>query len=519
MEARMLLAVDDQADNLFVLEQLVAEHLPECKLVTACCAEEGLALARQEPIWCAVIDMMMPGMDGIEMCRRLKADEKTASIPLILLTAYQTTTHERAAAMDAGSDEFISKPVDGIELCARIRAMLRIKQGEEDRREFNTDLERLVRQRTRELQESEQKYRQLVSTTTDAIMLFDADSKQFLEINKACERLYGYSRDEMLALNHGDITAEPDQSSESIDATIAGQFDSIPLRYHRKKDGTVFPVEISASTFELDGKKVLCGVVRDVTGRLRAEAAIQKNEQQAVAGRMAARVAHEINNPLAAIKNSFLLIRDAVPQDHPYYEMLDLIDGEIHRIARIVRQMLYVYRPQTASPEDFDLYGAVRDICALLAGDCRAREVTIVPEMPQSPIPVHLQKSALYQVLFNLLHNAIEATPKGGTIKLAATVTDGQLELSVTDEGGGIPAEMRARIFEPFYTTKPVTGGAKAGAGLGLPVSLSLVEAMGGTLNVDGANGGAVFRMRLPMTRDECARRPTNGPSLQNPDR
>ena len=126
-----------------------------------------------------------------------------------------------------------------------------------------------------QLQESEEKFRQVVSTTTDAIMLFDAETRQFIEVNKACEELYGYSREEFLNLKQSDITAEPKKSNESIEQTFKGKLFKIPIRYHRKKDGTMFPVEISAGTFEVKGRRVLCGVIRDITERKKAEEKIR----------------------------------------------------------------------------------------------------------------------------------------------------------------------------------------------------------------------------------------------------
>ena len=166
------------------------------------------------------------------------------------------------------------------------------KRVEEELKVLNESLERRVDERTKKLvekseklmseivtrermefalKESEERYRQIVSTTRDAIMVFDAKTRQFIEVNKACEELYGYSREEFLNMRHSDITNAPEITDESIFKTIAGELQDIPLRYHRKKDGTVFPVEISASAFTYKGQKVLCGIIRDITERKKKE--------------------------------------------------------------------------------------------------------------------------------------------------------------------------------------------------------------------------------------------------------
>ena len=138
--------------------------------------------------------------------------------------------------------------------------------------------------------ESEEKYRQVVSTTKDAIMIFDVETREFIEVNKSCEEIYGYRRKEFLTMRHTDITNEPQISECTIRKLITGKRYKIPLRYHRKKDGTVFPVEISASIFTHKGRKVICGIIRDITERKRMEEELKTlNEslEQRVANRTA----------------------------------------------------------------------------------------------------------------------------------------------------------------------------------------------------------------------------------------
>jgi PAS domain S-box-containing protein len=138
------------------------------------------------------------------------------------------------------------------------------------------------KQATEALRQSEEKYRQLFETVADVIVVFDGETRRFVDVNEKACCLYGYSREEFLELTHTDITAEPDSSNASIEETLAGTRTQVPLRYHKKKDGTLFPVEISSSTFVLAGRSVLCGVLRDITERRQAEEAItqQLNFQQ-----------------------------------------------------------------------------------------------------------------------------------------------------------------------------------------------------------------------------------------------
>ena len=130
------------------------------------------------------------------------------------------------------------------------------------------------------LQESEQKYRQLFATEPDAAAIFDAETRRFLDVNEAGLSLYGYTREEFLSLEFADISADPEQCEANVRQVIAQQEGRIPVGYHKKKDGTVFPVEISASSFLLGGRLVLCGVVRDVTERKRAEEALRASEER-----------------------------------------------------------------------------------------------------------------------------------------------------------------------------------------------------------------------------------------------
>jgi PAS domain S-box-containing protein len=130
------------------------------------------------------------------------------------------------------------------------------------------------------LRESEAKYRELFATESDGIMILDVGSNQFTDVNNAALRLYGYTRDEFSKIKPTDLSAEPEKSRAAIDSAIAGKIDMVPLRYHKKKDGTVFPVEISFKVFVLKNRKMICALMRDITERERKEQALRESEEE-----------------------------------------------------------------------------------------------------------------------------------------------------------------------------------------------------------------------------------------------
>jgi len=251
----------------------------------------------------------------------------------------------------------------------------------------------------------------------------------------------------------------------------------------------------------------VCAVVQDITTQKQAEEALRQSqrlqveaEKLAATGRMAARIAHEINNPLAGIKNSFLLVKKAVPKDHPRYGFVGLIEKEIDRIAEIVRQMYDLHRPNQDLAREVFVADTIHDVVAMLQPLCRRHQVTIDIEMPEPQLVACLPEGSLRQVLYNLLGNAIEASPCGGLVKIDVKRAENTLCVSVADQGRGIPHELHSRIFEPFFTTKERE--ASGGLGLGLSICKGIVEALQGSVELQSEIGqGSLFCVKLPLHR------------------
>jgi PAS domain S-box-containing protein len=219
-------------------------------------------------------------------------------------------------------------------------------------------------------------------------------------------------------------------------------------------------------------------------------------EKMAALGELAAGVAHEINNPLAGIRNAFTLIREGLPHDHEQQELLGLVDAEIERVASIIHQMYQLYRRDPQPASQVRIAKVIADVKTLLQPIAKRHRVNLDVERAQRPLEATLPEGELKQVLFNVIRNAIQASRPGQSVRVRTYASHACVGVTVRDWGTGISAEDRPHIFEPFFTTK---GRLKDGMGLGLSVSRNLVEAMGGEIRLASLPGrGTVFAIRLP---------------------
>lgn len=238
----------------------------------------------------------------------------------------------------------------------------------------------------------------------------------------------------------------------------------------------------------------------DITTARRAEAKLREVETLSTMGRLAARVAHEINNPLAGIQNSFLLLKDAIPGTHPHYSYVGAMEREIGRIANVTRQLYETYRPETDGAARAGVRTLIGDAIALLTQVNRPSRVSIRSELDRLPTEVAIPESVLRQSVYNLVQNAVEASPPGGTVTVRAEAQNGTFELRVRDQGAGIPAEVRPVLFQPFVSTKG-RNVPTSGMGIGLSLVHRSVQAVGGSIEIlDPPDGGTEFVVRMPIT-------------------
>lgn len=240
----------------------------------------------------------------------------------------------------------------------------------------------------------------------------------------------------------------------------------------------------------------------DISERKQMEESLRNMEQLSARGQMAAYIAHEINNPLAGIKNAFRLLEEAIPADHPRRPYADLIRRETDRISNIVRTMYSLYRPYTKETKRVYLKDVFQDLCSLLEPKLRSQDVEIRTRTVPPDLTADLPEGLIRQVLFNLIQNAVEASSPGNTVEVAGMREGSSLLLTITDQGSGIAAEEIQHVFRAGFTTKQ--DKEMSGLGLGLSTCKNLVESMYGTLDFfpNPAGRGTIFRVRLEIAQE-----------------
>jgi signal transduction histidine kinase len=278
-----------------------------------------------------------------------------------------------------------------------------------------------------------------------------------------------------------------------------------PLRREDKVEG-LLAVDAASASLTDDARSII-GLLADQVAiaiddsrlfeeNLRLERELAERERLAALGRMAATVAHEIKNPLSAIKSIAQVMREDESLRNEYERDLGLIVGETDRLSQSVTQLLSFARRESPAGQPLSVDELVRSVADLFRANASEQGIVLACEIRVQAELAGRSVAALRDALSNLLLNALQATPQGGKVELIAAAANGDLVISVQDSGSGVPADLRERIWEPFFTTR------QRGTGLGLAIVRKRVQEVGGSASLEtGHNGrGALFQLRLPLS-------------------
>ncbi|MBN2022326.1 MAG: response regulator [Pirellulales bacterium] len=526
-----VLVVDDTALNVAILADELRDR--GCDVLTAASGEEALRVCGAERPDVILLDVMMPDVDGIEVCRRLKADPATQSIPVLLLTCL-TGKQSIIAGLDAGADDYISKPFAPGVLIARLRAALRVKRSYDQ-----------VARVADALKESEERYRAIFDDSTEGFVLL---RDGIVDCNEYICELLDCPREELLKRTPADFfpPLQPDGLASAAKVEVAlrraveGQTQHGYWRVQRL-DGTPIDVEATLKRLTVAGQPAVLCILQDVTQRLKGEqaltqyaAALQEANAQlerlndaALAATQAkteflANMSHEIRTPLTAILGyADLLCEEGLPETkrHAHVQTIRRNGEILLQLINDILDLSKVEAGKTALEQvDCSPWQILEEVDDLMRSRAEAKGLRLEIE-GRFPLPetICTDSNRLRQILVNLVGNAVKFTTTGHVrVEMALDEPEGgkpALRVDVSDTGIGMTPEATARLFQPFTQADSTTTRRFGGTGLGLAISKRLAEALGGGIRVESQpDRGSTFTLSIdPGKLDGVPR--INGPS------
>ncbi len=375
------------------------------------------------------------------------------------------------------------------------------------------------------LQESEDRHRKLFDNNPHPTWVFDRETLEFLAVNDAAVRKYGYSRDEFLNMTIKDIRPPEDVPALLANVGCVGDGDeSVGIWRHRRKDGTDIDVEITSYALSFAGHAAEVVVAVDVTQRRRDEAEKRKfterlatsNQELELRNREVERatqlkskflasMSHELRTPLNAIVGFSDLLADGVPGElnAKQKRFINHIKQGSGHLLQLINDILDLSKIEAGQLElrceDFQIKDALPEVLSTIRPLAMAKNIQVQHSL-EADLSVHADRVRFKQVLYNLLSNAVKFTPRDGRINIDCGGKGSEVCVSVTDTGIGIRAEDQAVVFEEFRQVEDGKGNPTEGSGLGLAITKRLVEQQGGKISLESEPGiGSQFTFTLPM--------------------
>lgn len=348
------------------------------------------------------------------------------------------------------------------------------------------------------LNQMDERYRTVVENSLDTIAIIKKNRWVF--VNRAGVRMFE-ADDEKDLLGKSIYLFLPESQHEAVrerlrNLALTGSSGPLEQEWYTLKGRTIH-TEVVETYMVLDNEPAVQMIIRDISERKKNEELLINSEKLYVAGQLAAGIAHEIRNPLTALKGFLQLLASGRQNKAIYFEIMN---NEIDRIADIVSELLMLSKPQAYELAYLDVRNAIKETLTLLETQAILHNITIETESWPQPLWVYGVANQIKQVFINIIKNAIEAMTDGGTIRVGLSRENDMVVIRISDEGPGISEEQIAKIGQPFYTTK------EKGTGLGLMVSYKIVDNHQGNIRVHSEPGkGATFEIRFPFRCPEEA--------------
>ncbi|HSQ83084.1 MAG TPA: response regulator [Desulfobacterales bacterium] len=482
---KTILLVDDEADLREVLDISLSDT--GYKVFTAENGTQALNILNDNDIPVVVTDIKMPGIDGIELLRKIKSKNPEAEVIMLtghgdLELAIKSLKHE--------ATDFITKPIndDALEMALQ-RAFEKIQ----------------MRQKLKDYQRNRAMYDLFINELIQEDVMIIGSDYRILDINETLLKKLGLERKEAVGRYCYEVThrlsvpCSGEHHKCPLEETLKTRKPTKETHIHKDKDNKNVYYSISAYPFFENGD--LIGAIelsRDITADINSRQAMMQKDKLASIGRLSAGVAHEINNPLTTILTTAMLIQEDIDPANPMYEELQTITNETLRCRKIVASLLDFARQTKPAKKHHNINDIIKECIRLTRKQAEFKDVQIEKALSEEVPKLLVDKEQIQQALINLILNASDATDPGGKITISTNFLsdDHFVDIKVSDTGKGIAAEVVDKIFEPFFTTREI------GTGLGLAITHGIIGRHGGEIRVQSQPGqGTTFTIRLPHNR------------------
>jgi PAS domain S-box-containing protein len=445
---------------------------------------------------------MMPGMNGFQLLSELRSDKATSMIPVILLSA-RAGEEAESEGLEAGADDYLVKPFTARELMARVGAHISMYR-------LRLELMHKEQELRMKAEAAEQQYRAILESISEGFLFVDHNWR-IEYANEQWAAISGLKFSETVGKVLWELFPELEGSPFGRGYRQAMEnHENVRVEEYYKPLNRWFHTNIYPSS---QGISIFA---QDVTERRLHQDRLLLSEKLAATGRLAATIAHEINNPLESLLNLIYLARTSRECSARIREVLLTAEQELTRVSHIARHTLGFYR-DTSAPSPIDMAALVEEVLTVYESRLRAVDIEVRKDFVALP-PVEALRGEMHQVFSNLFSNAIDAMRDGGilTIVLREVEENDRLgiDVRIEDTGIGISPENLGRLFEAFFTTKP-----NAGTGLGLWVVKQFVESWGGRIEVTSSaepdTHGTVFNLFVPLVAvSQSARKSATPPPV-----
>lgn len=520
-----ILMVDDHPENLLALEAVLSS--PNYQLVSATSGKEALKYLIKQEFAVILLDVQMPGLNGFETAKLIRAREKTKHTPIIFITAISQDRENVQRGYSVGAIDYIFKPFHPETLKQKIEKFVEIHQKyeekishteeqysmelEEIRREQFIDLEKMVEERTfeflsaneklkQEIKErkkiaehllaSQERFRKVFHASPNLMAIVSTKDETYIDVNTSWLQYTGYLYDDLnnQRFHLAQFVEEETENPIRLEQPIR----NMKIQYRTKK-GDKRSGLLSSEMIDIDSEPCILLVLTDITEKVLLEKGISRLDQLNLIGEMAAGIAHEIRNPMTTVYG-FLQIAKGGQVSNEY---IDLMLAELDRANSIITEFLNLAKNKVSHKKMYELNAIIESLFPLMQAEALRSGKQVVLQLDPNCTDIFIDEKEIRQLILNIALNGFDAMTSGGKLTIGTYNDEHAVILTIRDTGPGISPEVLEKMGTPFFTTKD------NGTGLGLAICFSIAKRHGADINIDTSPNGTTFSIRFTKNSEK----------------